>query len=223
VVAGYQGGELNPVDGYLTVRQSDAHAWAEIWLADQGWVRVDPTAAVAPSRIEVGIEAALPAGDPLPALVRIDSELLRDLRNRWDAANNTWNQWVLGYNPQRQREVLSRLGLSEPDWRSMTAALATLCGIALLLVTWWALHQRTTTPPAQRAWQRFCKRLAKLGIVRAAWEGPLDFALRVARERPELAALTREAASHFADLHYGTGKAEQLQKLRECTRRLKPL
>ena len=137
VVAGYQGGELNPVDGYLTVRQSDAHAWAEIWLADQGWVRVDPTAAVAPSRIEVGIEAALPAGDPLPALVRIDSELLRDLRNRWDAANNTWNQWVLGYNPQRQREVLSKLGLSEPDRRNMTAALATLCGIALLLVTWW--------------------------------------------------------------------------------------
>ncbi|WP_294266131.1 DUF3488 and transglutaminase-like domain-containing protein [Propionivibrio sp.] len=223
VVAGYQGGELNPVDGYLTVRQSDAHAWAEIWLDDQGWVRVDPTAAVAPSRIEVGIEAALPAGDPLPALVRIDSELLRDLRNRWDAANNTWNQWVLGYNPQRQREVLSRLGLNEPDWRNMTAALATLCGIALLLVTWWTLHQRTTTPPAQRAWQRFCKRLARLGIVRAAWEGPLDFASRVARERPELAALTSEAASHFADLHYGTGKAEQLQKLRECTRRLKPL
>ena len=223
VVAGYQGGELNPVDGYLTVRQSDAHAWAEIWLADKGWVRVDPTAAVAPSRIEVGIEAALPAGDPLPALVRIDSELLRDLRNRWDAANNTWNQWVLGYNPQRQLEVLSRLGLSEPDWRSMTAALATLCGIALLLVTWWTLHQRPTTPPAQRAWQRFCKRLARLGVVRAAWEGPLDFALRVARERPELGALTREAASHFADLHYGSGKAEQLQKLKECTRRLKPL
>ena len=223
VVAGYQGGELNPVDGYLTVRQSDAHAWAEIWLADQGWVRVDPTAAVAPSRIEVGIEAALPAGDPLPALMRIDSEWLRDLRNRWDAANNTWNQWVLGYNPQRQREVLSRLGLSEPDWRSMTVALATLCGIALLLVTWWTLHQRTTTPPAQRAWQRYCKRLAKLGVVRAAWEGPLAFALRVARERPELGALTKAAASHFADLHYGTGRPEQLQKLKECTRRLKPI
>lgn len=220
VVAGYQGGELNPVDGYLTVRQSDAHAWAEIWLADQGWVRVDPTAAVAPSRIEVGIEAALPAADPLPALVRIDSELLRDLRNRWDAANNSWNQWVLGYNPQRQREVLSRLGLSEPDWRNMTAALATLCGIALLLVTGWTLHQRTTITPAQRAWQRFCKRLARLGIVRSTWEGPLDFALRVARERPELGALTSEAARHFADLHYGTGKAEQLRQLRDCTRRL---
>ncbi|MFZ4536017.1 transglutaminase TgpA family protein [Propionivibrio sp.] len=223
VVTGYQGGEINPVDGYLTVRQSDAHAWAEIWLAEKGWVRVDPTAAVAPSRIERGIEAALPAGDPLPALIRIDSDWLRDLRNRWEAANNTWNQWVLGYNPQRQREVLSRLGFGEPDWRKMTAALATLCGIALLIVTLWTLHQRSRTPPALRAWQCFCNRLKRFGIIRADWEGPLDFASRVARERPELGALTREAAGHFADLHYGSGDAEQLQELKSCTRHLTQL
>ncbi len=220
VVTGYQGGEINPVDGYLTVRQSDAHAWAEIWLAGKGWIRVDPTAAVAPSRIEQGIEAALPAGDPLPALLRIDTDWLRDLRNRWEATNNAWNQWVLGYNPQRQREVLSRLGLNEPDWRNMTAALAAFCTIALLLVTLWTLYQRKSATPAQRAWQGFCKRLKRLGITRADWEGPLDFAARVARERPQLGALTLEAASLFADLHYGTGKPEQLQQLKDCTRRL---
>ncbi|WP_301100695.1 DUF3488 and transglutaminase-like domain-containing protein [Propionivibrio sp.] len=220
VVAGYQGGEINPIDGYLTVRQSDAHAWAEIWLADRGWVRVDPTAAVAPSRIEEGIEAALPADDPLPALVRIDTDWLRDLRNRWEAANNSWNQWVLGYNPQRQRELLSRLGLDEPDWRSMTSALAMLCAIALLFVTVWTFWQRTTTTPAQRAWQRFCTRIKRLGITRADWEGPLAFAARVAREQPQLAALCHEAASIFADLHYGNGTPEQLQQLKNCTRRL---
>ncbi len=220
VVAGYQGGEVNPIDGYLTVRQSDAHAWAEIWLADKGWVRVDPTAAVAPSRIEQGVEAALPAGDPLPVLVRIDTDWLRDLRNRWEAANNSWNQWVLGYNPERQREVLSRFGLSEPDWRSMTAVLAALCGIALLIVCLWTLFQRPTATPAQLAWRRFCTRLERRGISRAAWEGPLDFARRVEREHPELGALTREAADHFADLHYGTGKPEQVQQLKECIRRL---
>jgi transglutaminase-like putative cysteine protease len=221
VVTGYQGGEVNPVDGYLTVRQSDAHAWAEIWLADQGWVRVDPTAAVAPSRIEQGIEAALPASEPLPALLRIDTDWLRDLRNRWEAANNAWNQWVLGYNPQRQREVLSRLGLGEPDWRSMTAMLATLCAIALLVVSVWTLRQRSAATPAQRAWHSFCLRLQRLGMARSAWEGPLDFALRIERERPELGALAREAAGHFADLHYGTGQPEQLQQLKECIRRLK--
>jgi len=220
VVTGYQGGEINPVDGYLTVRQSDAHAWAEIWLAGKGWVRVDPTAAVAPSRIAQGIGAALPAGDPLPALLRIDSDWLRDLRNRWEAANNAWNQWVLGYNPQRQREVLSRLGFSEPDWRNMSAALAILCGIALLIVTLWTLYQRSTATPAQRAWQGFCKRLRRLGMSRADWEGPLAFAERVARTRPELDALTREAAGHFADLHYGSGKPQQLQYLKDCSRRL---
>ena len=223
VVTGYQGGEINPVDGYLIVRQSDAHAWAEIWLANKGWVRVDPTAAVAPSRIEQGIEAALPSDDPLPALVRIDFDWLRDLRNRWEATNNSWNQWVLGYNPQRQREVLARLGLSEPDWRSMTVVLATLCGITLLIVTLWTLYQRNTDTPAQRAWRLFCKQLSQSKILRADWEGPLDFASRVARERPAYSVLTREAAGHFADLHYGKGQPEQLQKLKECTRRLKRL
>jgi transglutaminase-like putative cysteine protease len=222
VVTGYQGGEVNPVDGYLTVRQSDAHAWAEIWLSERGWVRVDPTAAIAPSRIEQGIETALPAGDPLPALARINVDWLRALRNRWEAADNAWNQWVLGYNPERQREALTRMGLGEPDWRNMTAALATLCAIALLIVTLWTLHQRNTVTPEQRAWQRFCNKLKRLGIARASWEGPLDFARRVARERPELGALTLDAARLFADLRYGTGNTEQLQRLKGCVKRLPP-
>ena len=221
VVAGYQGGEINPVDGYLTVRQSDAHAWAEIWVEGQGWIRVDPTAAVAPSRIESGIEAALPASDPLPAIIRIETDWLRDLRNRWEAANNAWNQWVLGYNPERQREVLSRLGLSDPDWRTMTATLAVLCGIALLVVTAWTLIHRRPATPAQRAWAAFCRQMARRGLAREPWEGPLAFAARVADVQPGHAALANEAARLFADLHYGTGTAEQLHRLKQCTRRLK--
>ncbi len=220
VVTGYQGGEINPVDGYLTVRQSDAHAWAEIWLENRGWVRVDPTAAVAPSRIELGIEAALPAGEPLPALVRIDYDWLRTLRHRWEATNNAWNQWVLGYNPQRQRDLLERLGLDNPDWRRMAAALAFLSALTLLIVGFSTLYRKTSVTPAQRAWQHYCRRLEKLGMPRATWEGPFDFAARVSRERPEWGPLTSEAAGYFADLHYGTGTPENLQKLKDCTRRL---
>ena len=220
VVAGYQGGELNPVDGFLVVRQSDAHAWAEIWLAGQGWTRVDPTAAVAPSRVEQGIGAALAAGEPLPILARLDVDWLLRMRNRWEAANNTWNQWVLGYNPQRQREVLSRLGFREPDWRSMSAALAVLCGVALLIVTLWSLYQRKTLDPAQRAWQRYCRRLRTWGIRRDEWEGPLAFASRVAREQPALGALTEEAARYYAALRYGQGDRSQLEQLRKCSRRI---
>ncbi len=222
VVAGYQGGEVNPVDGYLVVRQSDAHAWAEIWLAGEGWVRIDPTAAVAPSRIEQGIAAALPAGEPLPGIVRLDADWLRQLRNRWEAANNTWNQWVLGYNPQRQREVLSRLGLPDPDWQKMSAALAVLCALALAVVALWTLPRRRPADPVQRAWQRYCRELGRRGVRRAAWEGPLDFAQRVARARPDLAALTRQAAETYAGLRYGRSDGEDLRLLQECTRRLPP-
>ena len=223
VVTGYQGGELNPVDGFLTVRQSDAHAWAEIWLDGKGWIRVDPTAAVAPSRIERGIGAALPAGDPLPALVRIDNDWLlqlQRLRYRWEAVNNAWNQWILGYNPQRQREVLSRLGMNDPDWRSMASAMAILSGLCLLCVTIWTLTRRTRVSPDQLAWRRFCRGLERFGVHRANWEGPFDLAERVARDYPDLTEIVREAAGHFADLRYGTGNTAQLHALKDCTRRL---
>ena len=222
VVTGYQGGEINPVDDYLIVRQSDAHAWAEIWVAGKGWLRVDPTAAVAPARIEQGITAALPEDDPLPALIRLDLDLLLKLRYRWDAINNHWNQWVLGYNPQRQREALSRLGLRNPDWRSMSAALATLCAVALLCLTAWTLFQRQTLTPAQKLWRRFCKRLERRGIVRAPWEGPLDFATRVAREHPALAPQVLRAAGLYADLHYGEGGEAQLAELKACLKASAP-
>lgn len=220
IVAGYQGGEINPIDGYLTVRQSDAHAWAEVWIARRGWVRVDPTAAVAPSRIEQGIVAALPASEPLPAIVRIDVDWLRQLRNRWEAANNAWNQWVLGYNPQRQRDFLSRLGWPSPDWQSMTGSLAVLCGVMLLAVALWALPRRVRIDPALRVWQAYCARLAQQGVERAHWEGPLAFAERVAHARPDLAALTRMAARHYAELRYGQGNVEQLRLLEQCLQQL---
>ena len=220
VVAGYQGGEINPIDGYFTVRQSDAHAWAEIWISGKGWLRVDPTGAVAPSRIERGIVAALPERDPLPGLMRINSDWLRDLRFRWEAFNNAWNQWVLGYNQERQREVLSQLGFGNPDWRRMTAALAALCAAALLAVSVWTLRRKGRESPAQRLWRRYCERLRRHGIERAPWEGPLALAERVGREYPGLGPLTRQAADDYALLHYGAGGDEELERLKTSVQQL---
>lgn len=220
VVTGYMGGEVNPVDGYLTVRQSDAHAWAEIWVAGRGWLRVDPTAAVAPSRIESGVASALSAAEPLPGLLRLDNPWLRALRYRWEAAGNAWNQWVLGYNPDRQYELLTRLGLEEPDWRKMTAWLAVLTAAVLLVLSISMLRPRRAELPEQRAWRQFCHRLARFGVARAEWEGPLDFAQRVSRERPELGPLTLEAAKNFAAVRYGAGGPDELKRLRACRRRL---
>jgi transglutaminase-like putative cysteine protease len=223
VVTGYLGGELNPVDGFFIVRQSDAHAWAEIWLAERGWVRVDPTATVAPSRVEQGIAAALAEGEPLPILLRLDYAWLRQMRHRWEAANNAWNQWVIAYNPQRQSELLSRLGFKDAGWQSMIVILSALCGGTLLLVMTWTLYQRSSDHPAQRAWLRYCARLQRLGVCRAPWEGPHAFAARVACERPDLGELTAEAARYYADLRYGEGvkgDLESLRRLQECSRRL---
>ncbi|MDR1934550.1 MAG: DUF3488 and transglutaminase-like domain-containing protein [Candidatus Accumulibacter sp.] len=220
VVTGYQGGEFNPVDGSLTVRQSDAHAWAEIWLEGQGWRRVDPTAAVAPSRIEYGIEVALPESDSLPMLMRFDSNWMMSLRFRWEAVNNAWDQWVLGYNSERQRETLSRLGMANPDWQGMASLMVLASGIVLLSIVCWTLARRAKSSAETRAWRRFCARLERSGIRRAPWEGPFDLAARAARERPDIAPLVCRAAGHFAELRYGAGQPEHLRALRACAREL---
>lgn len=112
VVVGYQGGEMNPVGDYLLVRQSDAHAWAEVWLSDGGWTRVDPTAAVSPLRIEQGAEAVIAreVGTMFeaPALGAV-RWVWNHVRLNWDALNNVWNQWVLDYSAKRQQQILKFL------------------------------------------------------------------------------------------------------------------
>jgi transglutaminase-like putative cysteine protease len=202
VVAGYQGGEINPVDGFLEVRQYDAHAWAEVWIAGRGWLRIDPTAISAPSRINNNLAAAVPASEELPFLARADMAWLKELRYRLDAVTNGWNQWVLGYNPQRQRDLLASLGLKEPDWRSMTAVLSVLCGGVMLGLTAWILRNRLRVDPALAAWRRFTAQLARRGIAWQAWEGPLAFAERAARQIPNHADAIMAIAGLYARLRY---------------------
>ncbi|MCX7154969.1 MAG: DUF3488 and DUF4129 domain-containing transglutaminase family protein [Rhodocyclales bacterium] len=203
VVAGYQGGEVNPVDGYLVVRQYDAHAWAEAWIAGRGWVRIDPTAISAPSRINSNLASAVPTEEGLPFLARSDLAWLREVRYRLDAVTNGWNQWVLGYNPQRQRDLLAGLGMNEPDWRSMTAVLSVLCGGVMLGLTVWILRNRLRVDPALAAWRRFTARLARRGIVWQPWEGPLAFAERAAGQAPRHAKSIVEIATLYARMRYG--------------------
>lgn len=215
VVAGYQGGEINPVDGYLVVRQYDAHAWAEAWIAGRGWIRIDPTAISAPSRINNNLVSAVPAGEGLPFLARSDLAWIRELRHRLDAVTNGWNQWVLGYNPQRQRDLLASLGLNEPDWRSMTAVLSILCGGVMLGLTAWILRNRMRVDPALAAWRRFTAKLARHGAAWHPWEGPLAFAERAAREAPAHADGIREIAALYARLRYGAApQASDLARLK---------
>ncbi|MEY5098857.1 MAG: hypothetical protein RJA36_1576 [Pseudomonadota bacterium] len=163
VVTGYQGGERNPVDGYWSVRQSDAHAWAEVWLEGQGWVRVDPTAAVQPARIG-GLGRLRSAPGLLGGtLLRLDPTLAARLRLAWEAVNNRWNQWVLDYSQSRQLALLERLGWSVPDWTDLVRLLAGLLAGAGLAGAAWALRQQRTLDPWLRLLQRSRRRLQRAG------------------------------------------------------------
>lgn len=228
VVTGYQGGELNPVDNTLVVRQSDAHAWAEVWLRGRGWLRIDPTAASVPTRIEFNLARALPAGEVRPLLARPEFVWLLQARYRWDALANIWNQWVLGYNPQRQRDLLISLGMRAPDWQQMTAVLTGLCGLLLLGFSVWAIRQRQSLPRAVKAWNRLSKMLARRGLGRKAWEGPLDYAGRIgavlAAENSHAALEVTALAKLYARLRYAAiSGAQAAQLLQELETRISQL
>jgi protein-glutamine gamma-glutamyltransferase len=157
VVTGYQGGEKNPVDGFYSIYQSDAHAWSEVWLNGRGWTRVDPTAAVAGLRIDAGAAAALARPRGLPALIQLDSNWVRSLNYNWQAIQNAWNQWVLTYNPERQKSVLDKLGFDEPNWRNMAIALGIAMGTLMAIVSAALFLRRRTLDPLDAAWARVCR------------------------------------------------------------------
>jgi protein-glutamine gamma-glutamyltransferase len=217
VVTGYQGGELNGVDRILTVRQSDAHAWSEVYLRGRGWVRVDPTAAAMPSRVQSGLARALPQNAHLPFMLRPEMEWLRHARARWEALAYRWNVWVLAYNPARQRELMFALGMRSADWRGMTATLFTLLGILTLALLAWSLRRVVRPDPVQKAWRTFCRKLAARGIERAGHEGPRDYSARAARALPASRRAILRIASLYISLRYGArasrAGAERLKRL----------
>jgi hypothetical protein len=227
VVTGYQGGEINPLGNYLIVRQRDAHAWSEIWIEGQGWLRVDPTAAVSAARVEQGIGSALP--QPFQALgFRVSehsllAEAWRQLGNGWDALNNGWNDWVLGYGPTYQKQLLEWLGLERPSYRELAALLAATLGLPLAALGAWLLRGglgKAASDPAQRLYLRFCARLARRGLTRRPSEGPLCFAARASAHYPALAEQIEEIVRLYIEMRY---HAQPLEKrLSRAVRRFRP-
>lgn len=219
VVTGYQGGEINPIDGSLVVRQSDAHAWAEVWIDGRGWERADPTALAAPDRIDSGLSAGLPATE---ARLLAMPDWLRSLRYRWEAANNAWNQWILGYNPERQRDLLARLGLRKPDWGTLATAMSIAASVLMGLLLLWAQRQRQARSPLQKSWDSFCRTLARHGLTRHPWEGPADYGKRLAFARPAQAKELRDICTEYARLRYGFGaSSEDIRSLQQRITKLK--
>jgi transglutaminase-like putative cysteine protease len=199
VVVGYQGGEYNPVGRHYIVRQSDAHAWAEVWLDGRGWVRVDPTSAVAPSRVERGIDGALSASEIEALHGTRATGWLRDLRWGFDGMVYAWHRWVLQYDHVQQAQLVRQLPLGATLPQLLALGIATL---ALLgLVPMWL--RRKPVDPVQALFARFCLKLARRGCERAPGEGPLDFAARASRLHPAAALPIDLFTARYIALRYG--------------------
>jgi transglutaminase-like putative cysteine protease len=175
VVTGYQGSDASPTDGSVIVRQSNAHAWAEYWSPARGWVRADPTAAVAPERISRG-QALRPApGIVGSAIDAMNPDLLERLRALRETIDNRWNEWVLGFNRGSQYEMMRRAGISTPDADDLgRAMIVIIVGAALLgaAMAWWDAHRRTPGQRLARALAASLRPLAAMDVHAAEHESP---------------------------------------------------
>jgi transglutaminase-like putative cysteine protease len=206
VVTGYLGGERNAVGDYYVVNQSDAHAWSEIWIEGSGWTRVDPTAAVAPDRVEHGLESALNAAhEGMPGYLSLSThtQLRVYLAVHWDWINSRWNALVLAYGPQLQQDFLSRFGID--DMGSMIMALTIISMVMLSVVGLVLLRQFAPAHGADAAlrhWQRATRKLRRKGLGQRPDEGPRDFIERVARQRPDLSPMLQPLLEAYLGLRY---------------------
>ena len=224
VVTGYQGGEINPLGGYLLVRQSDAHAWSEVWIDGAGWVRVDPTAAVAPDRIERGLLSAVAASEPVPGRLRSESAMWLQAGRAWDFVNDFWNERIVRFDADRQLALLERLGFDEPDWRTLglglAASLATFF-VAVSVFLAWKFRRPVRDWPA-RLHEATAKRLSKRGVTAGRTEGPVAFLDRAAATLPDLADQLREIRKLYIALRYGPRPTDHdLQRLKHAVNALR--
>lgn len=221
VVTGYLGGEMPPGEDYMVVRQSDAHAWTEVWLPERGWRRVDPTVTVSPARLEEGLAEAVPNAESVPEMARSDGGWWQGFRWQLDALVTAWNRWVLAYGPGQQRQLLQRLGLER--WPEMVTLLAGALGVAGGSVALWVLARRRPWPdPPARLYARFERKLARAGLSRAPTEGPEAFGERAAAVFPQQAHTIRAVTAAYNRLRYGVGEdPATLAQLRRWIARLR--
>lgn len=215
VVTGYQGATQN--GDYWLIRQADAHAWTEVWLENRGWQRVDPTFVISPTRINAGIARSIDSS-ALPFMLRNDNAWVRNLRLRADIVINTWNQWVVGYDQQRQSDFLKKLGID--DFLSRAFLLWLISGLALILGSFavWLIYKNRPPQPdaASRAYHSFSKKLHPL--TRADSEAPQAFALRASQRYPTQAKQITAITQLYLKARYAQDQAALRALQREVAR-----
>ncbi len=230
IVTGYQGGEINAVDGYWTVRQRDAHAWAEVWQPGVGWVRVDPTGAVSPGRTGSFERLAAPQGAVGAALGAVmPLGMLTQMRAAWEAINNSWNQWVLNYSQAKQLDLLKNLGFQSPSWEDLGKLLAGIVTLVGLLGAAFTLWERHTQDPWLRQLAKARKLLASAGLPTDASMPPRTLALQALAQFGESARPLHDWLLQFDALRYRPQASQashtprSLATLSAAFSRLKPL
>lgn len=207
VVTGYQGGELNKIGGFLEVRQANAHAWAEVWINNKGWLRVDPTAAIAPERVQqnVDIDRQIASGSisyvPINITESAGLQWLKQARQLWRNVDYNWQRWVVNYNQQNQSNFLASLGIN--SIKTMVYWLVGCIALITCVMAGFILYKKPRQKnKAIRIYLRFCRKLEKQGLTRKRTEGAQDFARRIIRNYPECEAKVMRITRLFIRINY---------------------
>jgi len=204
VVTGYQGGTYNRFANYWILRQSDAHAWDEVWIEGSGWLRIDPTGSIAAERVEAGLNDLATQGAADTSRWEQRSTWFKDVRLRLDALRVMWRDRILRFSQTSQEKLLARMHIPEPDGQKVALVLAACLILAMVWLTWQVRRDLTprTRDPVSRAYERLCRRLAAIGLPRSPYEGAEAYAARVAAARPDLAATVGALCRRYSQLRY---------------------
>ena len=225
MVGGYLGGRWNPVGGFLTVRQADAHVWCEVWLNPAGWVRVDPTVEVAPDRVDEGIDGFLDSESWLSALSR--DHLLRrwieTIRLGWETINFRWDMWFMGFSATDQIQILDNV------WQWRYGLLLSGIPLGLTMIAFFVYRRKHRRQPAtaqDRAlilYHHFLKKMSRVGLSKPSYQGAFDYARHVIRDHPAFEKEVTEIVDCYLSLRYGRAPGDDdLKTLQQLVRRFHP-
>lgn len=216
IVLGYHGGEYNSIGNYVIVRQSDAHAWCEVWLKDSGWQRVDPTDMIAPDRIASGLASYLESHasqtDPEAAQRSLTAtgwrEVQHDLQLAWDSLNYQWDLRILNFDEEAQTNFLLSLGLGNTSWVTILLWVLLVTAMFVAILTFLLRRPRRGVDKVAEAYASFCRALARAGLQREPWEGAQHFSARAASHFPQQATFIERISALYIQLRYAPAKAD---------------